>query len=46
MVKNGSEILVEALVEQGVDTISATRAAQSSISMMRFTRTATAFDIF
>ena len=46
MVKNGSEILIDALVEQGVDTISAPRAARFSISTTHFIKTATAFITF
>ena len=39
---NGSQILCEVLVEQGVDTISDIRAARFSIFTMRCISTATA----
>ena len=47
MVKNGAEILIDALVEQGVDTIfRLSRRCGFGTSMTHFTKTATAFDIF
>lgn len=46
MVKNGAEILIDALVEQGVDTIFGYPGGAVLNSMTHFTKTATAFDIF